>query len=74
MTNSLPGMEMNGKPDSVAMAFASGLIGLLISYNFSLPSGPSIILTAGGFYVGSILLGTRDSLRTRYFPRAHFHE
>jgi len=59
---------------SVAMAFASGLIGLLISYNFSLPSGPSIILTAGGFYIGSILLGTRDSLRTRYFPRAHFHE
>jgi len=59
---------------SMAMAFASGLIGLLISYNFSLPSGPSIILTAGGFYLGSILLGTRDSLRTRYFPRAHFHE
>lgn len=59
---------------SVAMAFASGLIGLLISYNFSLPSGPAIILTAGGFYLGSILLGTRDSLRTRYFPRAHFHE
>ncbi len=59
---------------SIAMAFASGLIGLLISYNFSLPSGPSIILTAGGFYLGSILLGTRDSLRTRYFPRAHFHE
>ncbi|PKQ04775.1 MAG: zinc ABC transporter permease, partial [Alphaproteobacteria bacterium HGW-Alphaproteobacteria-11] len=59
---------------SVAMAFASGLIGLLISYNFSLPSGPSIILTAGAFYVGSILFGTRDSLRTRYFPRAHFHE
>ena len=59
---------------SIAMAFASGLIGLLISYNFSLPSGPSIILTAGGFYIGSILFGTRDSLRTRYFPRAHFHE
>ncbi|WP_339830406.1 metal ABC transporter permease [uncultured Parvibaculum sp.] len=59
---------------SVAMAFASGLIGLLISYNFSLPSGPAIILTAGGFYLGSILLGTRDSLRTRYFPRAHFHD
>ncbi|MBX3488813.1 MAG: metal ABC transporter permease [Parvibaculum sp.] len=59
---------------SVAMAFTSGLIGLLISYNFSLPSGPSIILTAGAFYVGSILFGTRDSLRTRYFPRAHFHE
>jgi zinc/manganese transport system permease protein len=59
---------------SIAIAFASGLVGLLVSYNFSLPSGPSIILTAGAFYVGSILLGTRDSLRTRYFPRAHFHD
>ncbi|MEX1155384.1 metal ABC transporter permease, partial [Parvibaculum sp.] len=59
---------------SIAIAFAAGLVGLLVSYNFSLPSGPSIILTAGGLYLGSILLGTRDSLRTRYFPRAHFHD
>jgi zinc/manganese transport system permease protein len=46
----------------------------VISYNFSLPSGPSIILTAGLVYLASIALGTRDSLRTRYFPRAHFHD
>ncbi len=59
---------------SIVLAFLSGLIGLLVSYNLSLPSGPSIILTAGIFYVGSIVLGTRDSLRTRYFPRAHFHD
>jgi zinc/manganese transport system permease protein len=59
---------------STALAFFSGLAGLLISYNFSLPSGPSIILTAGLVYLASIALGTRDSLRTRYFPRAHFHD
>lgn len=59
---------------SIVLAFLSGLIGLLVSYNLSLPSGPSIILTAGIFYVGSIVLGTRDSLRTRYFPRSHFHD
>tara|TARA_R110002110_G_scaffold14704_5_gene67753 strand:- start:1243 stop:2115 length:873 start_codon:yes stop_codon:yes gene_type:complete len=58
---------------STVVAFFSGLAGLLISYNFNLPSGPSIILSAGLVYLGSILLGTRDSLRTRYFPRAHFH-
>lgn len=59
---------------STALAFLSGLAGLLLSYNFNLPSGPAIILTAGMLYLGSILLGTRDSLRTRYFPRAHFHD
>ena len=59
---------------STALAFFSGLAGLLISYNFSLPSGPSIILTAGLVYLASIVLGTRDSLRTRYFPAAHFHD
>lgn len=59
---------------STLLAFLSGLFGLLLSYNFNLPSGPSIVLTAGVIYVGSIALGTRDSLRTRYFPRAHFHD
>ncbi|MCF8470907.1 MAG: metal ABC transporter permease [Parvibaculum sp.] len=59
---------------STAVAFLSGLAGLLISYNFNLPSGPSIILSAGLVYLGSILFGTRDSLRTRYFPQAHFHD
>lgn len=59
---------------STVLAFLSGLVGLLVSYNFDLPSGPAIVLTAGAFYVGSIMLGTRDSLRTRYFPRAHFHD
>lgn len=59
---------------STLLAFLSGLVGLLLSYNFNLPSGPSIVLTAGVIYVGSIALGTRDSLRTRYFPRAHFHD
>lgn len=59
---------------STLLAFLSGLFGLLLSYNFNLPSGPSIVLTAGVIYVGSIALGTRDSLRTRFFPRAHFHD
>ena len=59
---------------STTLAFLSGFAGLLLSYNFNLPSGPSIILTAGLVYVASILLGTRDSVRTRYFPRAHFHD
>jgi zinc/manganese transport system permease protein len=59
---------------SICIGFASGLIGLLASYNFDLPSGPAIILTAGAFYCLSLVLGTRGSLRAKYFPGAHFHE
>lgn len=58
---------------SSAIAFISGWIGLLVSYNFDLPSGPSIILTAGAIYVLSILMGSQGSLRKRFFPGAHFH-
>lgn len=48
------------------IAFLSGYFGLLISYHGSFPSGPSIILIAGVFYVISILFGKYGSLRT-YF-------
>ncbi len=59
---------------SIVMAFVSGWAGLLISYHFDLPSGPAIILTAGAFYLLSILLGRHGSIRARFFPGAHFHE
>ncbi|HUD53384.1 metal ABC transporter permease [Parvibaculum sp.] len=58
---------------SIIIAFISGWIGLLLSYNFDLPSGPAIILTAGAFYAISIFVGRHGSLRSRYFPGAHFH-
>lgn len=58
---------------SIGIAFVSGWLGLLISYNFDLPSGPAIILTAGVFYAVSIFIGRHGSLRNRYFPGAHFH-
>jgi len=59
---------------SVGFGFASGLLGLLVSYNLDLPSGPSIILSAGLFYVASLTLGSNGSLRARYFPGAHYHD
>ncbi len=59
---------------SIIIAFASGWIGLLVSYHLDLPSGPAIILTAGVFYVASLLIGRHGSVRTRFFPGAHFHE
>jgi zinc/manganese transport system permease protein len=56
---------------ALPMAAASALIGLLVSYHSSLPSGPAIVLAASLFYIGSLLLGTRDSVRLRIAPPAH---
>ncbi|MEI8395345.1 MAG: metal ABC transporter permease [Rhodospirillaceae bacterium] len=53
------------------IAFAAGAVGLLVSFHGNLPSGPSIILTAGVFYLLSVLFGPRGGLRARYFPGRH---
>jgi len=58
---------------SATFALASGYVGLLLSYHANLPSGPAIILTAAACYLVSLLAGTRDSVRTRYFVRSHIH-
>jgi zinc/manganese transport system permease protein len=56
---------------AVLVAILSSAIGLLLSYHFSLPSGPSIILVAGAFYAASVIFGRQDSLVVRYLPRPH---
>jgi len=56
---------------SSAIAFASAYAGLLLSYHVNLPSGPAIILVAGGVYIVSVVAGPRGSLRTRFLPRRH---
>jgi zinc/manganese transport system permease protein len=58
---------------SAALALGSGYVGLLLSYHANLPSGPAIILTAAACYLVSLLVGTRDSVRTRYFVTSHIH-
>ena len=55
-----------------AIAAACGYGGLLLSYHFGLPSGPAIVLLAGAVYLVSLCIGTRDSLRARFFA-AHRH-
>jgi zinc/manganese transport system permease protein len=47
------------------IAVLSGWGGLLLSYHANLPSGPAIVMLAGGFYVLSLLVGSRDSLLAR---------
>lgn len=53
------------------IAFAAGWSGLLMSFHFNLPSGPSIILTAGAAYLASMALGPVGSLRARWLPGRH---
>ena len=58
---------------AIAVAFGSGVAGLLISYHYGLPSGPAIILTAGAAYMLSVIAGRHSSLLGRYLHRPHFH-
>ena len=50
---------------SAMLALLSSFIGLLLSYHYSVPSGPAIILVMGGFYAVSITLGPRGLIPGR---------
>ena len=52
---------------ATAIAMLSSAIGLLLSYHFSLPSGPAIVLVAGLAYAISLVLGPLGSLAARAF-------
>ncbi|MEJ7138101.1 metal ABC transporter permease [Amphibiibacter pelophylacis] len=56
---------------SSSLAMLCGASGLLLSYHFELPSGPAIVLVAGGVYALSLGLGQRDSLRVRLSRTRH---
>lgn len=56
---------------SVLVACASGVVGLLVSYHTGVPSGPAIILVAGGAYALSVLIGPVGGLLLRLAPRRH---
>ncbi len=57
---------------SALISMLSAWGGLLLSYHFDLPSGPSIVMLAGGCYVASLLVGRRDSWLSRLLAqRAH---
>lgn len=56
---------------SVAVAVLASTIGLLASYHGGWPTGPTIILTAGGLYAASMLLGPRGGLLWRLAPARH---
>mgnify|MGYP006273640835 CR=1 FL=1 len=53
------------------MGLASALIGLLVSFHAGLPSGPVIVLCASLFFLGSLLFGSRASIRARLSHPVH---
>jgi zinc/manganese transport system permease protein len=59
-------------PIMIAVAIAIGIlaeyVGLLLSYDLSLPTGPTIILAGGGFCILSFLFGVEDGLIPRLLP------
>lgn len=56
---------------ALLVGVVSSLCGLLISFHWSLPSGPAIVLTAGLIYACSVVLGPVGSLTARYWMRPH---
>ncbi|MEM9707553.1 MAG: metal ABC transporter permease [Pseudomonadota bacterium] len=57
---------------SALIAAVSCVAGLLLSYHYSLPSGPAIILVAGIAYGASVFIGPVGGLLAQALPRRHF--
>jgi zinc/manganese transport system permease protein len=58
---------------AIVFGIVSSAGGLLLSYHYSLPSGPAIVLTASAWYLASVCIGTSGGILIRFFPRKHFH-
>jgi len=56
---------------AVLIGIVSGYAGLMLSYNMSTPSGPSIVLVAGMIYLVSLVFGPRGGLVPTYWPARH---
>jgi zinc/manganese transport system permease protein len=55
---------------SVLLACLASTGGLILSYNFDIPAGPAIVLTAGGLWILSLITGPRASLWRQAIPNA----
>ena len=56
---------------AVASAIVSGYIGLVLSFQTRIPSGPAIILVASLLYLGSVLFGRVGGLLPQLLPGRH---
>ncbi len=56
---------------AVLMSFGGCYLGLLLSFHFDLPTGPTIVLAFGGVYIVSVLLGLNGGLLEQRYPKRH---
>ncbi|MEO1796639.1 MAG: metal ABC transporter permease [Pseudomonadota bacterium] len=64
-TSSIGGLTLG----AAGIAILSSVAGLLLSYHYSLPSGPAIILVAGIVYVLSVFIGPVGGIVAQALPR-----
>jgi len=57
---------------AIGFGMCASFIGLLLSYHYGAPSGPAIVLTAGIFYVFSVIFGRYGSITARFFRQRHY--
>jgi zinc/manganese transport system permease protein len=53
------------------IAMGSSVTGLLVSFHAGLPTGPAMILAAGGAYIASLCVGSEGGLLRQLVPRRH---
>ena len=53
---------------------AGAAVGLLVSYQTDIPSGPAIVMTLGVVFLLACLLSPRYGILNRRFRKSHFHE
>ena len=56
---------------STATGMVAGYAGLLASYHSGVPTGPSIIVAAGVFYLFSLAFGAEGGFARRLIPARH---
>jgi len=56
---------------AVGIALGSSVAGILVSYHLDVPTGPAIVLVAGGAWAASVLAGPVDGLLPRLLRRRH---
>ncbi|CCD87743.1 Putative ABC-3 transporter (permease protein) [Bradyrhizobium sp. ORS 285] len=56
---------------AVGSAIVSGYVGLVLSFQTRIPSGPAIILVASLIYLGSVLFGRVGGVLPQLFPGRH---
>ena len=56
---------------AVVSAIVSGYVGLVLSFQTRIPSGPAIILVAAALYAVSVLFGSVGGLVRQLFPAPH---